>query len=321
MSIFTQQLTASQNESVESKDRKGNGSSRETYFNLPKNKEGKEYEMFKPEEGVNVIDILPFYYKGGVLKTVKPGAIDYKLDVDVHKNIGPSGSDVLSLSSLGLKDPIAEELTNLYAAQKTLSSQDEKDKFYNEKIKPLKSKRRCIYLVLHHVDGKRIPKIFETAHFSFERLIAEKIEEDRALGEAERIFADPFVGCSIAIMGKKDTFGGHEFIKISSIKFIDRKVPVAKDEESAIKLCKSLPALDSLLNVKTYDEAKDLLYGAVAMTPDTEIAEEEEGLSFDAPTLTVPDSSPANDPEDDFSEVDEEAPADENDFDEDELVF
>lgn len=308
-SIFAQQLVASQDKSVETKDQKGTGSNRETYFTAPKNSKGEPYEFLKLQEGLNVIDILPFTYQGGILYDVPAGKFDYKLDVQVHKNIGASGSDVLSLASLGLPDPLQEELANLYTAQKSLTSQEDKDKLYNDKIKPLKPKRRCIYIVLHTVDGKRIPKLFESAHFSFERLIAEKLEEEKALGMPPRIFADPLAGCSIAIMGKKDTFSGHEFIKISSISFLDRKAPVAKTEEQAVKLVEGLPKLDSLLNVKSYDEVSTLFYGGHSTTQTNVEEEQEESLSFsntpeevvtsDAPALEVPDT---NNDEDDFNE-------------------
>lgn len=316
MSIFTQQLGDSQNKSVETKDSKGLTSTRENYFTIPKNAKGTEYELLKLSEGLNIIDILPFYYKGGVLHNKNAGAFDYKLDVNVHKNIGTSGSDILSLASLGLADPIADELTNLYLAQKSITSQEEKDKFYNEKIKPLRAKRRCLYIVLHTVDGKRVPKIYETAHFSFEKMIADKLEESKALGEPERVFADPLTGCSIAIMGKKDTFGGHEFIKITSIKFVDRKTPIVKDEAAAIKLVESLPKLDSLLIVKTPQEVKDLMYGAGGVAKTIADIEEEETLSFTP--------SPSDNMYDTDEEVVEEAETpedDSNDFNEEELIF
>lgn len=292
MSIFSQQLGASQTESVESKDQKGNGSTREVYFNVPKNAKGVEYEMLKLSEGLNLIEILPFYFQGGVLHGKEAGAFDYRLDVQVNKSIGASGSDVLSLASLGQADPLSEELTNMYTMQKTLTSQADKDKFYEDKIKPLRAKRRCIYIVLHTVEGKRIPKIFETAHFSFEKLIADKLEEEKALGLPPRIFADPLTGCSIAIMGKKDSFSGHEFIKVSSIAFVDRKTPIVKDEDSAVKLVKSLPKLDSLLVVKTYDEVRDLYFGAQPKTASVEeTTPEEEPLTFDVAPL---DDAPVN---------------------------
>ena len=271
MSIFDQDLGAVQQESLENKDKKGSGATGERYFTIPKKADGSPYEMLKLEVGANKFDILPFMYAGGIIPCGVAGKLSYKLDVDVYKNIGPSQSDILSLKQLMKNDPIANELSNLYNAQKDLTSQEAKDKFYDEKIKPLRAKRRCMYVVLHHQpDGKKVPKLFETSHFKFEKALQDAIELEAAKGVNVGIFSSPINGSSILVMGKEGSFGGHKYTDIASVSFVPRAKQLAKDEASGMKLLDTIPKLDSCLNVKTPEEVEVLYYGASLSQPEPE---------------------------------------------------
>ena len=267
--------------------------------------------MLKLEVGANKFDILPFMYAGGIIPCGLAGKLSYKLDVDVYKNIGPSQSDVLSLKHLMKNDPIANELSNLYNAQKDLTSQEAKDKFYDEKIKPLRAKRRCMYVVLHHQpDGKKVPKLFETSHFKFEKALQDAIELEAAKGINVGIFSSPINGSSILVMGKEGSFGGHKFTDIASVSFVPRDRQLAKDEASGMKLLETIPKLDTILNVKTPEEVEVLYYGASLSAP---VEEEEETLSIS------PTDNMINTPEEEFAT--EDAPVAEEVSDEDDFVF
>ncbi len=129
-----------------SRDRDGDrGGRRESFSYSPRSKEqidkrakmrGKEFDRFvkegvknwKPNDGVNIIRILPATWKG---------AEHYGLDLYVHYSVGPDRQSYLDLAKMQDKpDPISEEHAE--------ALRDGDDKYAKE----LDSKRRCgVYLI------------------------------------------------------------------------------------------------------------------------------------------------------------------------------
>lgn len=298
MGLF-EDIKEEQAQNVANKDKKGGDNNREFYFNAPKDSKGNVIEQFKPVAGINKFDILPFYFEGGIIPGKTAGMVGTRLPVQVYKNVGPSKSGVLSLTQLMKDDPIKNEYTNLQGVQRGLASQDDKDKFYENKMKPLRAQYRSIYLVLHHVGDKKILKWFDVSDFMFQKKMDNKIEELQQLGETVGVIADPVNGKTVAIFGKDDTFktanGSGEFVKIESVSFVNRDKPIAATEEKAKAILAQLPKLDACLNVKTTEEVETLFYGAPLEKKE---AEDTSGLNVsNAPTIEVPETGTPEEPD------------------------
>ena len=124
--------------------------------------------FFRPKDGTNRIDIIPY-----VIKTdrhpqkVKEGYTDYLLDLWVHRRVGPSESQFVCIKKMfGKACPICEELDEL---RKDPNVDD-------EEINALRPKRRVWYNVINLDVPERDQQIqiFEEAHFLFEKEVLEK---------------------------------------------------------------------------------------------------------------------------------------------------
>jgi hypothetical protein len=167
---------------------------------------------------------------------------DYKLDVWVHKRIGPGDGNYVCLAKNYNKPcPICEEMDKL-----------KKEEADEDDIKALKPKRRCIYNVYDHNDEN--VKLFDSSHYLFEK---ELIDEAYSQGDGEYIpFCDESEdGYSVKFRGAEEDLGGNTFVKFKSFSFEKREEEI--DEE----ILKQAVSLDSILIIPTYEELKNVLYG------------------------------------------------------------
>jgi hypothetical protein len=318
MSIFDN-LGTQQEESIATKDDKGNKFVREDYFTLPKNSKGQDYPLFKLDYGINVIDILPFFVDGTNNVPIKgPENPQYKIDLFVYRNIGQNKASLPSNIKAGLPDPIADLQMKYKMQQKEAKTQEEKDKIWNEKIKPLNAQRRCLYLVLHHTkdeNGKavKIPKVWDYSHFGFEEKIASKLQTIVQRGKTPPLIAHPVVGKTIIINTEKDSFNGNEFPKIIDIEFEDRDKPLCKSDDEAEAWIAKLPKLDLCIKYRTKEEIEKLLFG---MSLAEEKSHEELDFTESKKTNDFIDTSNdfVDDSNEDYSETSEDDEEEDIDF-------
>ena len=174
-------------------------------------------ERWKPSEGMNEIDIVP-YNAGPNNPYVLTGKIDegettYVLDVWVHSSIGASRSNYVCLKQFGKECPICKEASRLWEIGTTDSK---------EKAKKLFGKRRMIFHVHDLVTGKYGYWNTGAGGKGFYDDIS-KLQQVKKDGEGNPI--NPFDwkdGRTITFLGSKDSFEGHEFISTSTYDFKER---------------------------------------------------------------------------------------------------
>lgn len=201
--------------------------------------------FYKPEEGRNRINIIPYIIKTKNHPMVKSGDLevgdkDYLMDIYTHKNIGASESSVICLKkTYGKPCPICEQ-AELFKKQGK-----------EEESKALKATRRVFYNVQDLKDGKL--KIFETSHFLFEK---ELIDEARDGEEGFVNFADEDEGKEISFKATKEKKGKIEYLAFKSFRFEDRDEPLNSD------LIENAVSFDEIMNVPTYEQVEKILFGS-----------------------------------------------------------
>lgn len=220
-----------------------------------------EVNFYKPEEGTNKIDIIPY-----IIKTdnhpqreeagMEKGYEDYLLDIWVHSFVGPMEESFLCLKkTFGKPCPICEE-----AALMRKNGEDE------DEVKALKPSRRVFYNVIDVDDRDKGIQIFESSHYLFEK---ELLEEAESNGDGEIItFADIEEGSTIAFRAAEETGGKYKYLKFKSFKFKERKENYEEDilEESY--------SLDELMVIPVYEDVHNAFHG---------IADDESENSSDEP--------------------------------------
>jgi hypothetical protein len=126
---------------------------------------GYKKELFwKPKEGLNKIDIVPFVAKTNNIPGTKAGFTDFVLDVYVHRNVGPKkDSFVCPARTYGKACPICEERDELRGD----SNADE------EKLEALRPKQRVFYNVIDLMKKDSPVQIFEEVYYFFDRFVQE----------------------------------------------------------------------------------------------------------------------------------------------------
>ena len=206
-----------------------------------------EVTFYKPVEGKNRINIIPYEIKTKNHPLVKKGEFeigdkDYVMDFYIHKSVGPTEASVLCLkSTYGKPCPVCE----LQAKLRKDGKEDE--------AKALKPSRRVAYNVEDLKEPGKV-KIFETSHFLFEKELIDEARDDEENGFVD--FADPEEGKEIKFRASKVSQGGFEFLEFKSFGFEDR------DEEVSSKLLKQAISFDEIMSVPTYDDVEKILYGA-----------------------------------------------------------
>lgn len=250
------------------KNNESKGFKKENYYDT--SKLGENIEIYKPVEGVNRVNILPYVIKTDnhpdvAAGLVEKGDMDYVLDVWVHKNIGERKKDIVCLKkTYGKACPLCEENKRLY------------DSGDLEASKEIMAKRRVMYNIQPTV-GEQAGKIlfWEQSHFFFQTPL---INEANACVDGE----DPVIfyemgkeGSVVQFRGVKEKFSGKEFLKFEGFRFKERDKEV---EESIVNKTFSL---DKALNVLTYDEIYDYYFGTKSDSEEERSETQEEKPSID----------------------------------------
>jgi hypothetical protein len=220
-----------------------------------------EVKFYKIKEGNNKLDIVPYVIASSnhpLVKrgTLKVGDLDYTLDIWVHKNIGPSESDMFCLKkNYGKPCPICDQ------------AEDYKKEGKKEAFDAYKAKRRVFYNVSDVLKPDEGLMVLEQSHFLFEK---ELIEEAKNSADGEGIvdFADPDEGKTVKFRGSATSYQGHASIEPKNFGFIDRANPTTKLVKKAI-------AFDALLTVNTSEQMAALMYGEDE-APEADDEEEDE---------------------------------------------
>jgi phage pi2 protein 07 len=260
-----------------------------------------DVKFFKPKEGKNIIDIVPYIIKtknDPLVKTgdAKIGDQSYMLDLFIHSNIGPTQAQIICLKEpFGKPCPICEQ----------------RQAFYNEGKKDeagvLKAKRQCFYNVRDVKNASDEIQVFNISHFLFQK---ELIEEAKASADDGGIvdFVDIDDGKSISFRAAET----ESLINGKTVKFLEYKSFSFKDREDPLdeSWVKKAVAFDELMKLHTYDEIKKILFGDE--DEDTDSDDEDEKPKAKGKTK----GHPVDEDEDEESDDEEEDSDDSDDKDE-----
>ena len=209
-----------------------------------------DVKWYKQKEDENNLIILPFIIQSKNNPLLrkdnrwKVGDTDYVLEVYVHRFVGPGNQSIICLNrNFGKPCPICEEAENL--------KEKGKDKEANF------PSRRVIYNVLDADNLKEGVMIFENSYSLFEDklLFAErsKVKDGKHICVAQ---VDN--GYIIRCYGRKVKKGGYEYVEFLNFEFDERN----EKQENAVKdNLDNVIDLDKYMNVLTYDEIQEILYG------------------------------------------------------------
>ena len=242
-------LAARYNRSEETKDQGLGGIGAFNWQEL-KDKDGdkREVKFFKPVEGKNRINIVPYRIKTKIHPLVRAaatevGELDYVMDFWQHPQIGSAQENVVCpKKTFGKPCPLCE----LAAEAKAKGRKDDQD--------ALKPKRRVVYNVIDANKPEKGILVFDVSHYLFEK---ELIEEARASGEDGQIvdFADIEAGKVVLFRGSSASIGkGQDYLEFKGFKFIDRDEPL---DESLIDEAISF---DEVMRVHSADEIEKILH-------------------------------------------------------------
>ena len=204
-----------------------------------------EVKFWRPEKGNKnkvSLDIIPY-----VVQTkhhpqkIKPGYNDYRLDVFVHRYIGPGDDTFLCLKkTFGKPCPICEHEESLQESGQKKASEG------------FKAKRRCVYNIIDMNDIDAGIQLFEESYWLFEKEMLEEAEtsEDQVI-----TFSDLEDGRNVRFRPKTDSYEGNSFFKYKSFTFPERDEAYEDDfDEEAY-------CLDELMIIPTYEEMQAALKG------------------------------------------------------------
>jgi len=183
-------------------------------------------------------------------KIRQPGYWDYKLEVCVHRRVGPNNEDWLCLNEcFGKPCPICDEKKAEWDKPKA-----EQDK---EKVKSLTGSWRDFYNIYDY----NLPDLgIHPIEYSYALLEEPMLEELRFFEEEKNVdVAEPWAfsdGYTIEFKGRDKKLGQYTFIEPHSFNFFKRGEPY--DEEETLEDAFSF---DKYLYIPKYDEVAAAYYG------------------------------------------------------------
>jgi hypothetical protein len=236
----------------------------------------RNINFFKPGAGPHCVGILPFLMGENHPKVVKgqkkAGEGWYNVEVFTHRNVGPNEDTFICLQkTYGQPCPICQHKNTL----------DKSDKFEGEEriqmLKDLEPKRRVVYAIIDRDAESKGVLLWEVAHFFMEKHI---VALARKRHGGFLAFVDPDleegrdVQFEIKGSAMSTQYMGHQLIE--------------REEAIPDDLLETVPVLDELLNIPTYEEVKYAFFAGM----------DEEGVKPETEEDYVP-------PEDDYEEFKE----------------
>lgn len=231
---------------------KGSGNSYLNFSNVE-----KSLEFFKPVEGTNRINILPYAIASKNHPEVAAGKMeigdgDYKLELYVHRGMGADHkqSVICRNRMFGKSCPICNEAQRFF------------DEDMSDEGKQLLSSRRVVYNVQPIKKGAPGDvMIFEVSHALFEKELLEEAKE--ASDQDVLDFSDPDEGSIIKFRGAEATFGKAKYLEYKSFSFEDREEEI-EDEvfDDVVPLdllieCPSLEQVELIMSGQDFDEDEE----------------------------------------------------------------
>lgn len=237
-------------------------------FRVLDTKDYPDIPWLKPELEVEyVLDLVPYTVTSKLhpeyaeLKS-QDFLEDYKLDLYVHKGVGPSNKSLVCPNkNYGKPCPICEEHDRLL---------DEKEvEWGDEKEYQLRPKQRSFFVVVDNEDGNKM-KFFEYSYAWFTKNLITQAK--RKSKRKEILLGDVSEdGYSIAFAFEENTFGGKKTPgEVKAFDFIEL------DNKYTDEDIENTPKLDTMVILKSYDEIYDIFWANEDVDEDDDDDEEEQ---------------------------------------------
>ena len=218
-----------------------------------------EFLRIEPNEEY-ILDVLPYAVttkKHPEYAQMKKDAFleDYKLEIPVHRMIGPSKTNIVCPKAYGRNCPICDEHDKALAETKERyksEGKDEKKAYYDDDVKNLRASRRFFMVVIDKTDKSKM-KIWEySAAWALDNLIKRANRKNVLIGDL--VFEDK----SIVFTPDESQFDAK---KPGECKTFDFESEGKYDftEEDIV----DVPKLDAMLKTHTNEEIENILWGNV----------------------------------------------------------
>jgi len=213
-------------------------------------------EKWKPAEGENLVDFVPFNATEAnplvLAGKAEVGDPMYSLDYFVHRGIGPNKANITCLKQYGEDCPLCRESQRI----RDLGGKENEDKAF-----ALKAKRRVVYVVHDLNTGKY--GYWDTGYKSVEEPLMNRarITKNPETGAAANVF-DWEEGMSVKFLGTKKKFNDTFYNEPSTFDFVPRKPlsdEVLKHSIDLATVIKKTSAedMEKLISGKAYSVSSD----------------------------------------------------------------
>jgi hypothetical protein len=210
----------------------------------------KSPSWYKPKEGTNKLNVIPFEAKTKNHPAVKSGELeigdlDIFLDLWVHRNVGPSEATVVCpKKNFNKFCPLCAENKRLY---------DDGDK---DGAKAFRATRRSFFNVQPIIKGEvQDLEVWEVSHYNFTKLLVEEANEC-ADGDDIINYADPEEGKVIKVRFGEESIGKTKYLQASRIDFLEREEEIDDD------LIDQAISFDEGLVILSEEQIEKIMYGA-----------------------------------------------------------
>jgi len=219
-------------------------------------------EIYEPEPGTAMFDIVPYQVKSEKNEYVEPGHLWFEKTYWVHYGIGVEEKAYICPSRTERERcPICEYKQKLFNSG---------DKNNIEIAKTLRPKERQLFWT-YHPEEKKL-KLLAMSYHLFGRILEEEVENSDDPSVAGFWAADA-TGKTLRVRwARRSMGGGREFIEAARIDFMPRKYTLKSPKLS----------LDEVLEILPYEELKKAFFDEMGAEPDgsVEVLTTDEGGEY-----------------------------------------
>lgn len=230
-------------------------------FRVLDTKDYGEIEWVKAElDKEYYFDFLPYVvttHKHPEYETLKEDDLleDYKLDLFIHKGIGPTKKNVVCPNrTYGKKCPICEEHDRIRNSEE-FKDLDWNDKKLKDAVGHLRPSQKSFFVVVDLNDDDKI-KLFEYSHYWFTKNLLNAIKKK---SKRQQILLQDFTdeGFSVAFEFDESTFDDKKPGPVTQFEFEQREKGAGYTEEDV----DDAPKLDAMVKLLKYSEIESIFYG------------------------------------------------------------
>jgi hypothetical protein len=230
------------NKSYQDRDRGGAGQSAFDW------KKAGDLKFYKMKAGKHRLNIIPYIIKTKNHPLVKSGDAkvgeeDYRLDIFIHRGIGPAQTPVICpKKNFGKACPICAQ------------ADEYREQGKQKEASAFRAQRRELYNVIDANDSDAGLQILDVSQNLFGKELIEAAKEENENGDIVD-FPDIDDGKIVKFRATDAEFGGHAYFEFKNFGFEDREEKLDKD------LIKQACSFDEFMKLYSSEEIEKILYG------------------------------------------------------------